>query len=287
MSRGCRQAGFAPETVFNLGSLKYDVAEREALDAVDVTKEKDISAWWDRTGWNGEERILLGGSTHPGEEEVLARIYRDLRDGVAEGPARPRPAPCRTRRRHPRHVRPDGPARRHPHPARRRDRAAGQRQLARSAGGQLDRRTWFALQAGDAGFRREKPARTTAGRILSRRRRSACRSWSGQTCKISRSSPASSSASNAVVQVTDEFELAKTLHMLFASDETRKELGARAQATFQANLGAAKKTAEVIVGSLATPGEAHGIHLTTGRPGTRARGWACAIHRKLPVNLGR
>ena len=37
-----------------------------------------------------------------------------------------------------------------------------------------------------------------------------------------------------------------------ASDEARQELGRRAQATFQANLGAAKNTAAVIVRSLAT-----------------------------------
>src|SRR5476651_1002406 len=68
------QAGFAPESIFNLGSLKYDVA------ALDTSTEKDISAWWSRTGWNGEQTILLGGSTHPGEEEVLVRIYRELRE---------------------------------------------------------------------------------------------------------------------------------------------------------------------------------------------------------------
>ncbi len=68
------QAGFAPETIFDLGSLKYDVA------ALDTSTEKDISAWWGRTGWNGEQTILLGGSTHPGEEEVLVRIYRELRE---------------------------------------------------------------------------------------------------------------------------------------------------------------------------------------------------------------
>src|ERR1019366_5600898 len=68
------QVGFAPETIFNLGSLKYDVA------ALDTTTEKDISAWWDRTGWGDGQTILLGGSTHPGEEEVLVRIYRELRE---------------------------------------------------------------------------------------------------------------------------------------------------------------------------------------------------------------
>jgi 3-deoxy-D-manno-octulosonic-acid transferase len=55
----------------------------------------------------------------------------------------------------------------------------------------------------------------------------------------------------AVVQVTDEFELANCLHALFSSDEIRRELGNRAQATFKANLGAAQRTAEVIVRSLA------------------------------------
>src|SRR5271170_2451485 len=68
------QAGFAPETILDLGSLKYDVA------ALDTTTEKDISAWWERTGWRENETILLGGSTHPGEEEVLIRIFRELRE---------------------------------------------------------------------------------------------------------------------------------------------------------------------------------------------------------------
>ena len=57
---------------------------------------------------------------------------------------------------------------------------------------------------------------------------------------------------HAVVQVTDEFELASALQALFTSDKVRKELGERARATFKANLGAAKKTAEVIVHSLAS-----------------------------------
>ncbi len=71
--RRLAQAGFAPEAIFNLGSLKYDVA---ALGS----SEADISAWWDRTGWSSEQPILLGGSTHPGEEEVLSRIFLQLRE---------------------------------------------------------------------------------------------------------------------------------------------------------------------------------------------------------------
>jgi 3-deoxy-D-manno-octulosonic-acid transferase len=73
------QAGFAPEAIFNLGSLKYDVA---ALDTneIDGNRAKEIDAWWTRTGWKSDQPILLGGSTHPGEEEVLIRIYLDLRE---------------------------------------------------------------------------------------------------------------------------------------------------------------------------------------------------------------
>jgi 3-deoxy-D-manno-octulosonic-acid transferase len=55
----------------------------------------------------------------------------------------------------------------------------------------------------------------------------------------------------AIVQVTDEFELAQSLHALFASDETRRTLGARARTTFETNLGAAQRTASVILQSLA------------------------------------
>jgi 3-deoxy-D-manno-octulosonic-acid transferase len=58
----------------------------------------------------------------------------------------------------------------------------------------------------------------------------------------------------AVVQITDEFELANCLRSLFASDELRRQLGARAKATFEANLGAAKRTADVIVRSLDVEG---------------------------------
>jgi len=55
----------------------------------------------------------------------------------------------------------------------------------------------------------------------------------------------------AILQVTDEFELAQSLHTLFASDESRRKLGERARTTFEANLGAARRTAAVILRSLA------------------------------------
>jgi 3-deoxy-D-manno-octulosonic-acid transferase len=66
------RAGFASEAIFDLGSLKYDVANMAE------TNRNEVEAWWSRCGWNGKNIILMGGSTHPGEEEILAGIFHDL-----------------------------------------------------------------------------------------------------------------------------------------------------------------------------------------------------------------
>ena len=245
------QAGFAPESIFNLGCLKYDVAEREALDSVDVTKEKAISEWWDRTGWNSEQAILLGGSTHPGEEEVLARIYRNLREEW----------PKLRLVLAPRHA----------------ERGAAVRDMCDRLGLRAVTRTQLAAattplsngsspdvlvvnSTGELGSLYKRATVAFVGKSL--------RGNGGQN--FIEAAPVGVPIvigpnmqnfkiitrefinQQAVVQVSDEYELATSLHTLFGSEEMRKELGQRAQATFQANLGAAKKTAEVTVHSLAT-----------------------------------
>ena len=59
-------AGADPETVAVTGSFKFDVAKRNP------PKEEELRAWV------GEGEILLGGSTWPGEDEALLRIYAEL-----------------------------------------------------------------------------------------------------------------------------------------------------------------------------------------------------------------
>jgi 3-deoxy-D-manno-octulosonic-acid transferase len=246
------QAGFAPETIFNLGCLKYDVAEREALDSVDVAKEKEINTWWDRTGWNAEQTILLGGSTHPGEEEVLARIYRDLREEW----------PKLRLVLAPRHA----------------ERGAAIRDMCDRLGLRAVTRTQLAAatspmsngsspdvlvvnSTGELGSLYKRATVAFVGKSL--------RGQGGQNfieaAPVGVPIVVGPNMQNfkvitrafidqqAVVQVTDEFELATSLRSLFASAELRRDLGQRAQATFQANLGAAKRTAEVTVRSLANP----------------------------------
>jgi 3-deoxy-D-manno-octulosonic-acid transferase len=243
------QAGFAPETVFNLGSMKYDVAEMESIDARDAAKEKDINEWWDKTGWNGQFKILLGGSTHPGEEEVLARIYAQLRE--TDDKLRLVLAPRHAER---------GPAVREMCD-RMGLRAVTRSQLAASDTPMSNGNSPDVLvvnSTGELGALYQRATLAFVGKSL--------RGHGGQN--FIEAAPVGTPIvigpnmqnfkvitreflnRQAVVQVTDEFELATCLRALFASDQVRKDLGNSAKAAFEANLGAARRTASVIVNAL-------------------------------------
>jgi 3-deoxy-D-manno-octulosonic-acid transferase len=236
-------AGFAPETIFNLGSVKYDVA------ALDSAIGKDVSAWWDRTGWNGEHKILLGGSTHPGEEEVLVRIFRELREEW----------PQLRLVLAPRHA----------------ERGAAIREMCDRMGLRAVLRSQLAADEPipTNGHAPEVLVVNSTGELSSLYKHAtlafvgkSLRGQGGQN--FIEAAPVGTPIvigpnmqnfkvitrefinQQAIVQVTDEFELANCLHALFASDEIRRELGARARATFEANLGAGERTAKVIVRSL-------------------------------------
>ncbi len=238
------QAGFAPETAFNLGSLKYDVAN------LDASSERDISTWWNRTGWTSAEPILLGGSTHPGEEEVLARIFRELR---ADWPTLRLVLA-------PRHAERGGSIR---------DmcdrmglRTVTRSQLAEATEPLANGSTPDVLVVNSTGELSSLYKRVTlafVGKSL--------RGQGGQNFieaasvgtpiivgpNMQNFEVATREFLNreAIVQVTDEFELASQLHTLFASYKMRDDLGSRARATFEANLGAAQRTAHIILQSLA------------------------------------
>jgi len=238
------QAGFAPETIFDLGSLKYDVA------ALDISTDNGVSAWWDRTGWTGDQLILLGGSTHPGEEEVLARIYRDLREEWPE--LRLVLAP--------RHA----------------ERGAAIRDMCDRMGLRAVTRTQLAAATAPLrnGSAPDVLIVNSTGELRSLYKRvtlafvgKSLRGQGGQNfieaARVSTPIVIGPNMQNfevitreflsrqAVVQVSDEFELANCLHDLFASDKLRRELGDRARATVEAKLNAAQRTAEVLVRSLA------------------------------------
>ena len=68
-----RDLGCRPEAIHVVGSLKFDAAvipERRVLDVPRLFKQ---------VGMRPGARVLLGGSTHPGEEIILAEIFLRLR----------------------------------------------------------------------------------------------------------------------------------------------------------------------------------------------------------------
>jgi 3-deoxy-D-manno-octulosonic-acid transferase len=65
-------AGFPEERLHLMGSMKYDVA---ALAADHPGKGGELRK---AAGWENGQVILLGGSTHPGEEKILAEMMKRL-----------------------------------------------------------------------------------------------------------------------------------------------------------------------------------------------------------------
>jgi 3-deoxy-D-manno-octulosonic-acid transferase len=214
-----------------------------------VADDTDIAAWWDRTGWNGGTPVLLGGSTHPGEEEVLARVYLRLRERWPE--LRLVLAP--------RHAERGGAIR---------DlcdrmglRTVTRAQLAAATAPLANGHSPEVLVVNSTGELRSLYKRATlafVGKSL--------RGQGGQNfieaAPVGTPIVVGPNMQNfevltreflrryAIIQVTDEFELEKTLEKLFASDAIRRDLGGRGRETFQANLGAARRTAQVILRSL-------------------------------------
>jgi 3-deoxy-D-manno-octulosonic-acid transferase len=66
--------GIDPARIHVTGSVKFDNAGPAAATQCD-----ELAAWLLSTGMPRERKILLGGSTHEGEELLLARTARDLR----------------------------------------------------------------------------------------------------------------------------------------------------------------------------------------------------------------
>ena len=75
-------AGADERTVDVTGSFKFDVAHRTPA------KEEELRGWLAANGVPKGARILLGGSTWPGEDEVLLGIYRRLVEREGERAAR-------------------------------------------------------------------------------------------------------------------------------------------------------------------------------------------------------
>lgn len=72
-ARRLRQLGCRPETIHVVGSLKFDAAQLDERRLLDVRK---LLA---QLGAPENARLLVGGSTHAGEEGILAQVFQRLR----------------------------------------------------------------------------------------------------------------------------------------------------------------------------------------------------------------
>ncbi len=68
-----KELGFRPEAVKVVGNLKFDTARLEEK------KQLDVRQILDQAGVPEDALVLLGGSTHAGEEQILAEIYKRLK----------------------------------------------------------------------------------------------------------------------------------------------------------------------------------------------------------------
>jgi 3-deoxy-D-manno-octulosonic-acid transferase len=68
------QLGVASERIKVLGNVKFD----QATSLAAIT-EKELDALRQSFGLNGQDQVIIAGSTHRGEEEIIVEIYEKLR----------------------------------------------------------------------------------------------------------------------------------------------------------------------------------------------------------------
>jgi len=68
-----QRLGVRPEAIHNIGSLKYDAAK------LDDRRVLDVQRMFRQLGVPAGAPVLLGGSTHSGEELILAKVFKNLR----------------------------------------------------------------------------------------------------------------------------------------------------------------------------------------------------------------
>jgi 3-deoxy-D-manno-octulosonic-acid transferase len=231
------QLGFPAEAVRVVGSLKFDAAQPDPRPGVDVR------SLLRQIGVNTNAKILVAGSTHAGEEAILAGMFKRLRGRFPE----------LFLVLVPRHFERTAEAGRELE-------ARGVRYIRRSeidAGktvppGQLEcllvnstGELKFFYEAADVVFVGKsltaqggqnpiEPAALGKAVVL------------GPNMQNFTSIVRAFLAATAVVQVRDAGELENTVAELLSDDRRRAELGARALGVVQRNLGATERTAELI-----------------------------------------
>jgi 3-deoxy-D-manno-octulosonic-acid transferase len=236
------RAGFPPEAIFTLGSMKYDVANHEPINGKAELRDMLI-----RCDWKGDNPILLAGSTHPGEEEIMARIFSTLRKEF----------PKLRLIIAPRHA----------------ERAGSIKQLcdlfgfttrlrSKLSDPMTDKVSPEILILDTTGELRSlyamasivfvgKSLRGRGGQNFIEAARVGAPTLVGPNMQNFATITADFLRNDGLWQVSNEFELEQKIRELLLSPEKRGQLGQRGRETFERNLGAGRRTAEIVVKSFA------------------------------------
>lgn len=237
-------AGFPPECLFPLGSMKYDVANVEAGEST------AFETWWQAAGWPKERDVLLAASTHPGEEDMFLSLFLDLREEFPQ--LRLLLAPRHAERARSLH---EATTRRGLRIATRSEDTRWQEigtdepeVILLDTTGELK----LLYAKADLAFV-GKSLRSRGGQNFLESVRQGTPTILGPNMQnfgvISRDFV----KAGGVVQVADEAELNLTVEELLREPERREALGRKGKEVFQHGLGAAQRTADILADSLAAP----------------------------------
>lgn len=234
------RAGFPAESIFVVGSMKYDVAD------IPEDGKSSIDQWWGNCGWTRNNLILLGGSTHSGEEEIIADIYRQLKK--------------------------DWPQLRLIIAPRHAERGGSVKNACENLGLKTVLRSELSqsfsnghspdvLVLNSTGELRSlytkadvvfigKSLRARGGQNFIEAARVGTPIVVGPNMQNFQNLTQEFLKQNGLIQVGNDFELSQRIRELISSPEKRKTLGEKGLEAFRQNLGAGRKTAKIIFNSL-------------------------------------
>jgi 3-deoxy-D-manno-octulosonic-acid transferase len=237
------EAGFPPERIFPVGSLKYDVAD------IAASRDSGIESWWSTCGWAPDDPVLMGGSTHPGEEALLVNLYQQIKSEVPQ--LRLVLAPRHAERGAAVHalcVNRGLKAVLRTELARRLSNGSRPDALILDSTGELS-----ALYAKASVVFIGKSFRGKGGQNFIEAACTGTPIVVGPHMQNFRNLTREFVAGRGLIQVATEFELGQELRQLLKDVERRRELGQRGREIFQKNLGAGRATADILARSLENP----------------------------------
>ena len=235
-----RELGCRPEAIRVVGNLKFDAAK------LDERRLLDVPALLRQLGVPAGAPVLVGGSTHAGEEALLAEQFLRLRERFPDLFLVLVPRHFERSREVGRELEARGVKFAYRNEIARRNAVSARR--ARVPAGQHDRRTEVLLRTRHRHLRRQEPHGRRAAKTRSSRARWARRWCSGRTCRTSQMwSRSFLAAGRRRAGARRGGAGAERWATCWRTAPRREQLGRNALKVVRENLGAIERTVEMIV----------------------------------------